>query len=411
MSALARLCLFEKKFVTGSELKVTPITEALAAEGVTVTYGQTGDDLPEEIDLVVYTEAIPKDNAERVALKKRGVPMMNYFEALGLAVNDYYLIAVAGTHGKTTTTAMLADVFETAEKDPTVVVGSLRAKTQSNFRGGKSKYAIVEACEYKRDFMSLEPDALVITNIEYEHADYYKNLDEVKAAFADLAKKVPAEGVIVANTDDPNVAEVLSGVTAKTVDYSEFVDPLLQLQAPGMHNLMNAAAALAVARHEGIDLYLAREALKGFTGTWRRFEYKGEYKGAPVIDDYAHHPTEIKVTIKAARERCPDKKILAIFQAHTHSRLRQFHDDFAAALGIADEVHLLPVYGAREEDGKPVSMLEFVAKVTETNGHVTMHESVTDLSQVLEGTDLNNTLILIMGAGDVTEFATRLVQL
>jgi UDP-N-acetylmuramate-alanine ligase len=176
-----------------------------------------------------------------------------------------------------------------------------------------------------------------------------------------------------------------------------------------MHNLMNAAAAIAVAKHEGIDTYLAREALKGFAGTWRRFEFKGEFKGAPVIDDYAHHPTEIKVTIKAARERYPDKKILAIFQPHLHSRLRQFHDDFAAALGKADSVHLLPVYGARNEAGKPVSMLEFVTKVTETNDRVTMHDSVADLRSFLDEVDLTDTLVLVMGAGDVTEFASQLV--
>lgn len=409
MSNLARLCLADGKRVSGSDVQSSSLSEALAAEGVQVTYGQDGTNLPEAVDLMVYSEAVPKDNPERKALEASAKQSMNYFDALGYFLNDYYLIAVAGSHGKSTTTAMLADIFETAERDPTVVIGTLRKKTSSNFRGGKSKYAIVEACEFKRDFLSLEPNVLVITNIEYEHVDYYKNLKDVQDAFAELAAKVPEDGVIVTNTDDPHIAEALRDVTVKTVDFSQFIDPLFELPVPGLHNQMNAAAAIAVAQHEGIDVYLARQALKEFAGTWRRFEVKGKLNGAIVIDDYAHHPTEIRATIKATRDVYPDKRIVAVFQPHTHTRLRALYEEFKTALAKADYVYLLPVYAARDEGVKPVDVARMVQEMDPGGTKVQYVETAEAVAEHLRASVAAEDVVLIMGAGDVTQLASELV--
>ena len=217
---------------------------------------------------VVYTEAMAVDHPEMVAARALGVPMMNYFDALGLVANEYYLIAVAGTHGKTTTTAMLADVLEEAGLDPTVIVGSLRSKTGSNFRPGKSKYAVVEACEYKRDFMSLRPDVLVITNVEYEHVDYYKDLADVQNAFHELALHVREGGVIVANTNDPALIPILANINnghpMTVIDYRLYIDLNLKLRQPGMHNRMNAAAARGVAEFLKVETSTTNEALENF---------------------------------------------------------------------------------------------------------------------------------------------------
>ena len=274
MSALVRFFLHEKKQVSGSDRAPSAITEALGVEGATVFTEQVAGNISRDIEMVVYTEAMAPDQEEMVAARALGVPMVNYFEALGMVANPYYLIAVAGTHGKTTTTAMITDVFEAAEKDPTAIIGSLRSKTKSNFRAGKSKYAIVEACEYKRDFLHLKPDVLVITNVEYEHTDYYKDLADVQDAFRTLVHQVNEGGVVVTDTKNPNILPIIEDAPVKVVDYMEVFDIAFPLKQPGMHNRMNAAAAKTVALREKLEGEAVDEALKNFAGTWRRFEFK-----------------------------------------------------------------------------------------------------------------------------------------
>jgi UDP-N-acetylmuramate--alanine ligase len=296
MSSLARHFLSEKKVVRGSDQELTDLTKTLTAEGIQVCCPQSVENIAPDTELVIYTEAVTQGSdgwAELQEAKKKNIPTINYFEALGLAMNPYYLIAVAGTHGKTTTTAMLTDIFESAGKDPTAVIGSLRSSTQSNYRAGKSKYAIVEACEYKRDFLHLRPEILVITNIELEHVDYYKSLEDVQDAFRTLVSQVSPDGCVVCDTRDPVVAAVVADSPAKVVDYTQFLDLQLALKQPGIHNKLNAAAALTAALQEKIDRNDASQALTEFAGTWRRYQYKGELNGVPIYDDYAHHPTEI----------------------------------------------------------------------------------------------------------------------
>ncbi len=419
MSGLARLFLHEGKTVSGSDAKETPLTQALQMEGATVVYTQTGENLiksitwgsdPQVIDLVVYTEAMAQDHPELMKAKEMGIKTVNYFEALGMVANEYYLIAVAGTHGKTTTTAMLIDFFEEAGLDPTAIVGSLRSKTGSNYRAGKSKYFIVEACEYKRDFLTLKPDVLVITNLELEHVDYYTDLDDVQDAFRALANKVPEEGAIITNATDINIVSALPiGSSCEIVDYRQYIDLSLQLRQPGLHNRLNAAAATAVARFVGIEQNTIIIALEKFAGTARRFEYKGDCNGAPVYDDYAHHPTEIRASILGARELYPDKKLTVVFQPHTFSRTKELLDDFVIELAKADRVLLVPIYAARKEEGYDVSSADIVQILNEEGIDAEYFLTLDACALEIKESVSKDDVVLVMGAGDVSIVAQQIV--
>ena len=410
MSGLARLYLHEGWRVTGSDAVKSANTEKLEAEGATVAYVQDGalikDDVP---DLIVYTEAMSKEQPEMVVARASGARMVNYFEALGEIANKYYLIAVAGTHGKTTTTAMLIDILEEASFDPSAIVGSLRSKTGSNYRAGKSKYFVVEACEYKRDFLSLQPDVLVITNIEHEHVDYYADLAAVQAAFRELASTVPAEGAVVASVADPSVAPVLEGLHAQVIDYRPQLSLTLKLRQPGMHVRQDAAAASAAAAFIGIEDTTITTALENFAGTWRRFEYKGDCNGAHVYDDYAHHPTEIHATITGVRELYPDKKLTVVFQSHTYSRTKELFGDFVAELQKADRVFMLPIYAAREQNTFGVTGEQLVDAINATGTPAEFFHTAAAAALEIKESVGPDDVVVVMGAGDVTQVADALV--
>ena len=410
MSALARFLTAEKKVVSGSDRILTPLTHALASEGIQVMGEQSPENISRELDLVIYSEAVPEDHPERVAATKARIPTVSYFTALGAAMNPYYLIAVAGTHGKTTTTAMLTDVFEAAGKDPTAIIGSLRASTKQNFRYGKSKYAIVEACEYRRDFLSLRPDVLVILNLEHEHPDYYADLADVQAAFRSLIEQVNEGGVVVTNPKDPNIAPILEDAPVRVVDYTEALDLSLPLRQPGLHNRYNAAAALSVATLEKLDRSDVRTTLSQFAGTWRRFEYKGECRGAAIFDDYAHHPTEIAATLAGARELYPRARLTIIFQPHTFSRTAALFGEFARALAQADRAYILPIYGAREINEQNISSRELAVRALEFNSEVSYVESFEAAQAELMPTLSGDDVVIVMGAGDVTDLASELTR-
>jgi UDP-N-acetylmuramate--alanine ligase len=303
---------------------------------------------------------------------------------------------------------MITDIFEAASKDPTTVVGSLRGATGSNYRAGKSKYAIVEACEFRRDFLSLRPEILVITNLELEHVDYFKSLEDIQDAFKTLVSQVSETGVVICNTKDPTLAPVIADADVPVIDYMEAFDMQLALKQPGVHNRLNAAAALSVANYEKIDRGVATNALHEFRGTWRRFEYKGEVGGAHIYDDYAHHPTEIKVTIQAARELYPDQKLLTVFKPHTFSRTSAMFDDFAKSFAGADEALFLPIYGAREENTTGVTSRELAVKTLEYVSHTQYFESHEAIVTYLKPKLDPDTVVIIMGAGDVTLVAQAL---
>jgi UDP-N-acetylmuramate--alanine ligase len=412
MSALARFFVHEGKRVSGSDRESSIITEGLEEIGVQVVYKQVADNIVPGIDMVVFTEAMHHDHPEMVAARALGVPMMNYFGALGLIANEYYLIAVSGSHGKTTTTAMITDVLEEAGFDPTAIIGSLRSKTKSNFRAGKSKYAVVEACEFKRDFLSLTPDVLVITNIEYEHVDYYKDLADVQSAFRTMAERVREGGAIVTNVTDPAIAPVIAGLEAKVIDYRPNIDLSIKLRQPGLHMRLDAAAATTVAGFLGIEREVSDTALENFAGTWRRFEYKGEVNGALVYDDYGHHPTEIRVNITGVRELYPDRKLIVVTQTHTYSRTAELFDDFVNVLSTADQVYLLPIYAAREENTWGVTSEQLAEAIQGQGTTATVFQTIpacVDAVRAALSYD-EPAVVLVIGAGAVTEVATLLVQ-
>ncbi len=414
MSALARFWHHEGAMVTGSDREPSLITAGLEELGISITYEQKAENISAagQLNLVVYTEAMPHDHPELVAARALGIPVVNYFEALGQVANEYYLIAIAGSHGKTTTTAMTIDILEEAGLDPTGIVGSLRSKTKSNFRAGKSKFAVVEACEYKRDYLHLEPDVLIITNIEYEHVDYYKDLADVQSAFRELAAKVPEDGAIIANVTDPNIAPVLAGLHTNIIDYRPQIDLGLKLRHPGMHNRMNAAAARTAAEFVGVETGKANEALEWFAGTWRRFEYKGEVNGAPVYDDYGHHPTELRATFAGMRELYPAHRLKVVFQSHTYSRTAELFDDFVTALATADEVSLLPIYAAREENTWGVTSEKLAAAITEKGIPSFVYQTIPACAEAVKDSLSydKKEVVLVIGAGAVTEVATLLTK-
>lgn len=410
MSALAQYCVAEKKVVSGSDRTMSSLTNMLINGGIEVFEGHRAKNITDDIDLVVYTEAVTRQNPELKAAKNLNIPVISYFEALGLFMNQYYLIAVAGTHGKTTTTAMLTEVFEAAGKDPTAIIGSPMIKTGTNYRYGKTKYAIVEACEYRQNFLSLTPDVLVITNLEHEHVDCYKDLEAVQKAFKKLISQVHETGVVVTDTANKNIKPIISDCHVPVINYLDNFTVDLNLKQPGIHNKLNAAVALTVAKHEDLDEDLVMGALSDFSGTKRRFEYMGKVNGALVYTDYAHHPSEIKVTIRAAKEFAPDKNIVAVFQPHTYSRTEVLFNDFAASLSGVDTVILLPIYSAREKNKKSVSSRELSVKTLEFVPNVRYMESPEEVIKKLRQTLTAKDLLLVMGAGDVNKIAEAVIE-
>jgi len=410
MSALAQLYLSEGKKVSGSDRESSPTTELLAKKGIAAVIGQKAENVPKDADLVVYSDAVWEDNPERMRAHEFGLRQISYYEALGEVTKGRVTIAVAGTHGKTTTTAMLTKILKDAGEEPTAIIGSLVREFGSNFaQGGKGPF-IVEACEYKDHILKLTPTFLVITNIEWDHTDWFPSLGALQDTFREAVHKVKDEGIIVANPEDPNVAPVLFGAKVPLVDYTKQGVPTLSLI--GEFNRANARAAKATARAFAPHIPEADidRSLASFTGTWRRFEHKGEtVAGALVYDDYAHHPTAIRETLKAAREKFAGKEITVVFHPHLYSRTRDLFKGFAEELAKADHIILAPIYAAREEPIPGVTSDALAAEIRKKNPRVLSFASSEDIENRLRSSTSNKDLILTMGAGDIYKVADRLV--
>jgi UDP-N-acetylmuramate--alanine ligase len=305
---------------------------------------------------------------------------------------------------------MLVDILEEASFDPTAVVGSLRVKTGSNYRRGKSKYFVVEACEYKRDFLHIQPDVLIILNLEHEHVDYYKNLEDVQDAFHTFARQVREGGALVTNVSDPNITPILTDLQCPVLDYKGEVSLSLRMRQPGLHNRLNAAAATKAAMFLSIESVHITQALENFAGTVRRFEYKGVCSGAAVYDDYAHHPTELAASIAGARELYPDKKLTVVFQPHTFSRTTELFSDFVDVLRRADRVCLIPVYAARSEEGYTKTSQDIVDALTVAGISAQHFMTHAACALAVSQSVCNDDVVLVMGAGDVTKIAQHLVS-
>ena len=408
MSALTQLLQHQGKDVSGSDREESPTTTLLAKRGVKVWVGHDTCNIPADCGLLIYSDAVPASNAERMRAQEMGIREVSYFEALGEATNHGCTVAVAGTHGKTTTTGMLAKILQYCDKKPTAIVGSIVRDFESNFLAGKGDLFVVEACEYRDHLLKLSPQILVITNIELDHTDYFPDLASLQETFKKAVERVPGGGVIVTNPYDPTIAAVLSSAKAPIIDYTTQTVPKLTLI--GEFNRHNAQAAKAAARaaFPHLDEGFTDKALLEFKGSWRRFEYKGETpSGASVYDDYAHHPTAISKTIEAAREEYPDRKIVVAFHPHLYSRTKSFLSEFAHALALADRAIIAPIYAAREVLDESVSNHILAHKITEAGGHAIALDLFDDIRDELLKVEADS-LIITMGAGDIYKVADQI---
>jgi UDP-N-acetylmuramate--alanine ligase len=413
MSALARLFLGLGKEVTGSDLKETEITESLEKEGIKIFYKQESENITSDIDVVVYTLAVSHDNLELVATNNLGIKKFYYAEMLGMVSKNFYTIAISGTHGKTTTTAMLAKAFEEAKQSPNVIVGSIISDFGTNYIKGNSDFFIVEACEYKRSFLNLYPKILIITNLEEDHLDYYKDLIDIQSAFHELAFRVPEDGFIICDLQDEKIKPVIKDVNAKIINYKDFISEVPKLKIPGEHNIMNAATVLSVANVLNLNKNDIKKGLENFSGTWRRFQFIKETENKNLFyDDYAHHPTEILATIKGFREKFPNYELNIIFQPHLYSRTKELLNDFVKVLSLADKIILLPIYAAREILDPSISSLILSQKISAENLKDSEHsensksiylENFESVKNWIKENDHNKTkqIFVSMGAGDV----------
>ncbi|MBS7262458.1 MAG: UDP-N-acetylmuramate--L-alanine ligase [Eubacteriales bacterium] len=436
MSGLARIMRSRGCLVSGSDRETSPTVESLISEGIPVSIGHDTA-LVRKADLVVFTAAIPADDPELVAARAEGKTVVTRAELLGALMGEYTCaVGVAGTHGKTTTTGLLSEIFMAAGLDPTIHVGgNIACCGGGSVRVGGHRYFISEACEYAGSFLSMRITAAVILNIDNDHLDYYKTIDGVQDAFARFAAKVPSDGLLVLNGDDPRARSLADGVAARVSVYSlsdptadyfaaniasdeegrhsfELVEKggpsvCVHLGVVGRHNVANALAAAAVARFYGVDMSAVAEGLASFRGAARRFTPVGAFHGARVIHDYAHHPTEIAATIDAARQ-IRHNRLLCVFQPHTYSRLKNLFDDMTKALAGADTVLLTDVYAAREKNVYNVSSEDLCRALCKAGA---VAEYVPDfdtaaarLAELVRPGDI----ILIMGAGNVNRLNTIL---
>jgi UDP-N-acetylmuramate--alanine ligase len=437
MSGIAEVLTAYDLKVSGCDLVRTEVTDRLEKAGVEFFEGHSEDHL-DGADLVVISSAISEECAEVVAARERKITIVRRAEMLSELMRLKYGIAVAGTHGKTTTTSLIGTLFTDAGLDPTVIVGGRMRVSGTGARTGKSDYLVAEADEYDRSFLSLQPIIAVITSIDTDHLDTYRDLDAIRAAFTEFAKKIPFFGQVIVCLDDPNIQEILphlidrrvvsyglspqadlcatnvetspsgSGFTVRDLQEGEL--GRIELPMPGAHNIQNALAAVAAGLAVGLRFESIAAALKGFSGVHRRFEQLGQWKGATVVDDYAHHPTEVEATLRAARQAFPQAKLHTIFQPHLFSRTRDLAAEFGRALLGADFAMVTEIYPSRESAIAGVSG-NLVVEAAEASGHrnVAFCSDWEQVRELLEERVDVGDLVLTVGAGDIYLLAQRLV--
>jgi UDP-N-acetylmuramate--alanine ligase len=443
MSSLAAFLAGSGCCVTGSDLRRSDAGEQVKSIGVNVMIGHRVENLPVRLDAVVQTAAATDANPEIRSARERGVPVYKYAQMVGHVMSCRRGVAVAGTHGKTTTTSMIATILDHAGVSPSFLIGGcvpqLGAPAGLGGRAGKSDILVVEACEYDRSFWNFTPELAVINNIDFDHMDYFRNEADLLDAFCGFADRIKPGGALVANADDPRTGKVLSGVKARKILFGVSRDADWRydaenwqrkdgrttftvsrkgkamgdfvLRVRGGHNIMNALAATAVCMELGVPVRAIRSALADYHGAMRRMEFIGSAAGVDVIDDYGHHPTEIRATLAAMRLDYPDRRLWCVFQPHQYSRTRLLLEDFATAFGNADRVIVPDIYSVRdtEEDLRAVSSSILVAKL-QANGvdadHVPALEDVAGyMAERMEAGDI----VLTMGAGPVNQVGRSLL--
>ena len=438
MSAVARILINEGCIVAGSDTRTSSLTSTLEEMGAKINTKQDGSFMPAETDMVVISASISEENPDLKTARKMGIKVVKYSQILGSLMKEKRGIAISGTHGKTTTSAMISTILKMAGLDPTFVIGGEVPDIGGNAHLGKGNLFVAEACEYDRSFLNLTPQVGVITNIEEDHLDYYENIEKIIYAFGDFASSISKEGLLVVNNHDNNIAiavqranckvetysldnssdwcgEVLSGgnginrfkVFKKNKLFGEFL-----LKIPGAHNVLNALAATAVCTFIGVDKESIKAALASFTGANRRFQIIGVKNDVAVIDDYAHHPTEIRVTLRAARELYPEKRIWCVFQPHQYSRTRHLLKGFAKSFQYANKVILADIYAARDNDYEKTAMNSMKLYEETRNAGVDIQyiPQLCDIVHVLSSSVKPGDVVITMGAGDVWKVAYDLVS-
>ncbi|OPY57707.1 MAG: UDP-N-acetylmuramate--L-alanine ligase [Pelotomaculum sp. PtaU1.Bin035] len=436
MNGIAGIMLGLGYKVTGSDLKTTAVTERLEVLGATCYAGHAEENLG-NADLVVASTAIPSTNVELVAAKKKGLPVIHRGEMLARLMHRQKGIAIAGAHGKTTTTSMMALVIEKNALDPTIIIGGELTDIGGNAKLGRGDYLIAEADESDGSFLKLDPFIEIITNIEDDHLDYYKNVENIVAAFRKFMSKVPDDGLAVVCLDNSKIRDLLVGydrpcqtyaIERQDADYTlrnirlnrtttagdvyfknEFLG-CLELSIPGRHNLSNALATVVTGRFIGLSFDKIAAALKRFKGAGRRFQYMGEVRGIQVVDDYAHHPSEIKATLKAARQ-VKEGRVLGVFQPHRYTRTSLLGERFGAAFGDADIIIVSDIYDAGERPIKGVSAKTIVSAIEKNEGREVIYlPTRKEIVDYLVETARPGDLILTMGAGDIWNAGVELVN-
>ncbi len=428
MSPLAEVLHSMGLAVQGSDMSDSAAVERLRGMGISVAVGHTARDI-EGAEFLIRTAAIHDDNPEIAAARARNIPVFERAEAWGAIMQQYEnAVCIAGTHGKTTTTSMTTHIFMAAHADPTVMIGGTLPMLHSGYRVGKGETIILESCEYCNSFLHFFPTVAVVLNVEEDHLDFFKNLDDIKASFRKFAQLVPPEGRVVANADNPGTMDALRGLPLFTFGCAPEADcraenltwnrgrpdfdvvvggdlyAHLSLRVAGMHNVYNALAAAAAAYTLGISGKAVRQGLEGFFGAGRRFEFKGQFNGAKIYDDYAHHPAELHALLDMARTLGYERVICA-FQPHTYTRTKALFDDFVRELKAADLVVLTDIYAAREKNTIGVSSKELADQIPGSLYCPSLGEAADCLRELAQTGDL----IITVGAGDIYTVGEALV--
>ncbi|WP_130836196.1 UDP-N-acetylmuramate--L-alanine ligase [Lachnoclostridium sp. Marseille-P6806] len=442
MSGLAEILHSRGFRVSGSDRQASPLTRRLEGLGMRIFYGQREENITPDIDLAVFTAAIHPDNPEFAAVRRMNIPSLTRAELLGELMRNYDCpVAVAGTHGKTTTTSMLSEILVVADADPTLSIGGMLRSVGGNVRVGRSELFVAEACEYTNSFLSLFPKIGIILNIDADHLDFFHDLDDIRRSFRRFAELLPTDGCLIVNRGIERLEELTDRLTCRVItcgdsedcDYRavdiapdgsglfsytlQSRDPRtgetfvsrVRLRVPGEHNVHNSMAALAAADLCGAPRSASLAALAAFEGTERRFEHKGSFDGVTVIDDYAHHPTEIRATLHAA-QAYPHRKLWCVFQPHTYTRTKALLHEFAEALTLADELVIADIYAARETDTLGVSAQVLRDEIAALGRRCHYVGDFDAIEKFLRANCHNGDLLITMGAGNVNEIGEKLLQ-
>lgn len=431
MSALAEIMLEEGIKVSGSDRNNSKIIKKLIASGANIYIGHDSKNISDDIDLIVYTSAISNSNTELLRARELNIKIMDRAEFLGAVMKNYnHAICVSGTHGKTTTTGMLSSVLIETDLSPTIFLGGEMDSLGGNLLHGSYELLLTEACEYKRNFLKFNPTMEVVLNIEEDHLDYYKDLKDIESAFVEYAQKLPPHGYLIVNESYSYLFKNLKcNVVTFGLDKGDYYahniklipEPSytlmhggkivldISLKVFGEHNILNSLAACAAGLSLGIEPETIAKGLSDFKGTHRRFEYKGSLNGATLIDDYAHHPSEMKATLKTARSYTKGK-IITVFQPHTYTRTIKLLDGFAEALSMSDEAILLDIYAAREINTGEIHSKDIISKMKNYSKEAIYADSFQDACSIVKSIAKKGDTIITMGAGNVDEIADLLLE-